>query len=146
MVKGVVLIDSPCPRDHDPLPEVVIQHILKPLKNASSTGKDYASAIAFQFRTHADFLSRYRPRPFLFEHGVCCVMLQSQETMDTSRSCGVAYPWLESEEARSSSIKEWEEIAGHHMDVLPIPGNHFEPFMPCNVRKFSTVLAYGRPS
>ena len=128
-MKGVIIIDSPCPVNHQPLPEPVIQHIVKPImETRTPAGQKSAAALASQFRTHAELLSQYRAEPTTSEDGLRCVMLRSQDTMGTTTLCGVSYPWLEDQDARSQSIKDWERLVGHPMEVLPIPGNHFEPF------------------
>lgn len=128
-VKGVILIDSPCPKNHQPLPEPIIQHILRPLFKTNSTAQENSiAAVAAQFHAHAGFLSDYLPSPTFPPKDLRYVMLRNEETMDTSHLCGVAYPWLDDQEARSRSIKDWEDIVGCQITVLGIPGNHFEPF------------------
>ncbi len=60
-------------------------------------------------------------------------MLRSQQTFDTETECGVRYDWLMSQEARDDAVKGWEELLGGRIEVFPIPGNHFEAFIPENV-------------
>lgn len=62
------------------------------------------------------------------------VYLRSQETLDTEAVCGVRYQWLSDNEARDAAIQGWESLVGGPIEVLPIAGNHFEPFLPHNVR------------
>ena len=103
------------------------------METSTPAGHKSAAALASQFRTHAEFLSRYQAEPATSEGVLRCVMLRSQDTMDTTTLCGVAYSWLEDQDARSQSIKDWEQLVGRPMEVLPIPGNHFEPFTPPHV-------------
>lgn len=55
-------------------------------------------------------------------------MLRSRDILDTEALCGVKYDWLSSQRARDEAVKGWEGILGGKVDVLEIPGNHFEAF------------------
>lgn len=123
------MIDSPYPRNHEPLPDPIIQHVLQPFINsASAAGTKSAPAISAQFRTHAKFLSQYQAERIDATHALRYVMLLSQETMNTSQLCGVKYAWLEDKNAHLQSVGDWEGLVGQRIEVLDIPGNHFEPF------------------
>ena len=128
-VKGLVMIDSPYPRNHEPLPDPIIQHILQPfITSATASEPKSASAVSAQFRTHAKFLSQYQAERIEANQALRYVMLLSQETMNTSQLCGVKYAWLEDKDAHVQSVRDWEGLVGHRIEVLDIPGNHFEPF------------------
>lgn len=127
---GVILIDSPCPLNHQPLPKPVIDYILSPISKSEPTGG--ISMIADQFSHHARFLSEYHPDTQIDKERTY-IMLQSVECFETTRLCGVKYPWLEDADARSESLRNWERVLGRQLSVLEIPGNHFEPFKPDNV-------------
>lgn len=55
-------------------------------------------------------------------------MLRSRDTLDTAALCGVTYEWLSSQKARNHAINGWEQVVGGKIEVLEIPGNHFQPF------------------
>ena len=145
-VKGVILIDSPSPIKHVPLPDEVINHVLSSFPASSTANKQkFMDTLAAHFRTHKQLLADYVPERLPSASGVRFAMLQSKETMNTTKLCGVPYAWLEKEDARRQGIKEWEELIGQRMDVLEILGNHFEPFLEKNVGSIlflATDLAY----
>ncbi|KAJ6182505.1 hypothetical protein N7485_001147 [Penicillium canescens] len=120
---AIILIDSPCPLNHKPLPRQVVDYILgpKPLPHSK------LNAISVQFQSHAQFLADYR-----MEHPIPparkYVMLHSEQVLDTTRLCGVSYPWLESRQDRALALRQWEGLLCRSLAVYEIPGNHFEPF------------------
>ncbi|KAJ5447335.1 type I iterative polyketide synthase, partial [Penicillium cf. griseofulvum] len=136
-VQGVILIDSPCPRDHTPLPPAVIEYVLNSMRRPRAPDlkltDDYTrSILRSQFQNHARFLSEY-------SHGchdskpstiIPYVMLQCEDVFDTTSLCGVHYPFLEDQAARGDNNHAWEEFLNQKIPVLMIPGNHFEPFKP----------------
>ena len=125
-VKGVILIDSPYPRDHQPLPAKVISHILnKAARTSSMKNNNTTLHLQAEFKHNAALLSKYSPPS---RSSIKTIMLRSRDTIDTEGLCGVKYDWLSSQEARDSAIRGWEEIAGGGVQVLEIPGNHFEAF------------------
>jgi thioesterase domain-containing protein len=124
-IKGVILIDSPFPQDHHPLPGPVIEYVLRQLKPSVKP------ALTSQFQAHAQFLSQYNAKRYT--NSTKFVILQSQDPFDTTRLCGVSYPWLENNATHTKSTSQWETLIGRKPLVLPIPGNHFEPFLPEHV-------------
>ena len=92
--------------------------------------------IITEFKQNADLLADFNPKDFdaSKDTKIRTVYLRSQETLDTETACGVRYPWLSSQAARDSAIQGWEGLVGAPVKVLPVPGNHFEPFLPQNVR------------
>lgn len=132
-VKGLILIDSPSPVDHEPLPIEVVDTIIKPSSRANSLSSN--TALKEEFLFCASLLGSYKAvsaaktdRPRLKT-----VMLKSQDVFDTESLCGVRYDWLSNQVARAAAVGAWEELVGGHVEVLPIPGNHFEAFSPRNV-------------
>ena len=55
-------------------------------------------------------------------------MLRCRDTFNTETLCGIKYDWLSSQKARTEAIHGWERIVGSVLDVLEIPGDHFEAF------------------
>ncbi|KAF2199798.1 hypothetical protein GQ43DRAFT_442160 [Delitschia confertaspora ATCC 74209] len=131
-VKGVVLIDSPSPIDHAPLPDAVIDYVLQDLDPKSKR------TLGVQFRSHAAILSKYNPQQD--RSGAKFALLPSQETINTTKLCGVGYPWLEHGSAQAEAILEWESLIRNEVRILPIPGNHFEPFRGENVHTTTEML------
>ncbi|KAK8066684.1 Orsellinic acid synthase [Apiospora hydei] len=125
-VRGLILIDSPSPIDHEPLPNEVISQVI---------GGNVALKEEFQF--NASLLGDYRPTPLLSnsQTRLKTVMLRSEELFDTEILCGVQYEWLSSQVSRDAAVAAWEGLVGERVEVMPIPGNHFEPFSNSNIRK-----------
>ncbi|KAL9599307.1 MAG: hypothetical protein Q9219_003934 [cf. Caloplaca sp. 3 TL-2023] len=112
------------------LGDQVIEYILSSLPGPSFSIKEkHKGTLAAHFRTHKRLLAEYIPERFPSASTTRSIMLQSTDTMNTSRLCGVPYAWLEDEEARQQAIKEWEGLLDQRIDILEIPGNHFEPFL-----------------
>jgi thioesterase domain-containing protein len=134
-VKGLVLIDSPSPINHEPLPAEVIASITKPRGQPRSSAND--AALEAEFLSNASLLGIYKPKYLSKENGKALktVMLRSRDVFDTESLCGVRYDWLNRQDTREDAIAAWEELVGGHVEVLPIPGNHFEPFSKENVGK-----------
>lgn len=128
-VKGLVLIDSPCPSKHEPLPEKIVDHILKSHLPYANPG---ISNIMSEFKRNAALLAKFDPLDFdNTRHAkIKTVYLQSRETFNTEELCGLRYDWLSNQQVRATAIRDWEALVGDKIEVLPIPGNHFQPFEP----------------
>jgi len=133
-VKGLILIDSPSPIHHEPLPNEIIARIVSP--RGQTRALNDTSALREEFQFNASLLGSYKALPVSETSGtgLKTVMLKSEDVLDTESLCGVRYDWLSSQEKRSTAVMAWEELTGGHVEVLPIPGNHFEAFSPENVR------------
>nr|ALQ32935.1 putative polyketide synthase [Fusarium sacchari] len=137
-VRGLVLIDSPSPVNHEPLPAAVIASL------ANSRG---TNALQEEFLSNASLLGTYKPVSFHQVTGVALktVVLRSQETLDTEALCGVRYDWLSRQDTRDAAVETWEALVGGPIEVLPIPGNHFQPFSDDKVRltlQYSIIFLY----
>lgn len=130
-VEGIILIDSPYPVNHEPIPEAVIQHITSapPRFGVSEKLRKY---VITQFELNAAMLGKYFPA---VAEGldIPIVMLTSRDNFDTESLCHIPYPWLCSKLAREEEIKRWGSLVRRSLSVLEIPGNHFEPFERENV-------------
>ncbi|KAL8728548.1 MAG: hypothetical protein Q9181_005305 [Wetmoreana brouardii] len=89
------------------------------------------SNLVAEFKANAALLGAYFP-PVTPSY-IKTVALRSRDTFDTETLCGVRYDWLSSQSFRTEAIRSWEELVGGAVDVLEIPGNHFEPFDEQNV-------------
>ncbi|KAL2869077.1 uncharacterized protein BJX67DRAFT_379556 [Aspergillus lucknowensis] len=131
-VEGVILIDSPSPIDHTPLPDTVIRYVLQDL---DAGGQEF---LRTQFTRHAAMLGEYRPSKL--QTDLPFVLLQSEETLNTTTLCGIEYPWLENQATQQESVSQWNTLLQSTIRVLQIPGNHFEPFKLQNVPKVTEKL------
>lgn len=140
-VKGLVLIDSPNPINHEPLPKEVIASITKSNNQPGTTTE--RTAMEEEFHYNASLLGQYEAVPLSSSNTtkLRAVMLRSREVMDTENLCGVSYEWLSDQNARSDAIAAWEGLVGGHLEVLSIPGNHFEPFTRNNVSFLYTLFS-----
>ncbi|KAF7183364.1 hypothetical protein CNMCM7691_003563 [Aspergillus felis] len=129
---GVVFIDSPSPINHQPLPDAVIRHVLQDLDAGTQV------LLRTQFTSYAAMLGEYRPSKMRTD--IPSVLLQCEQTLNTTELCNVEYPWLENEAAQQDSISQWNTLLHTKMLVLKIPGNHFEPFKLQNVTKVTERL------
>ena len=130
-IKGIILIDSPYPIDHEPLPDAIISHITKSGSSDDSEdeGRQLMSA---QFQANAALLGKYQlPSTEVAYPNV--IMLRSRETLDCEKVCGVHYPWISDQKSRSAAIVAWEQLVRQSIPVLDIPGHHFEAFASQNV-------------
>lgn len=130
-VRGIVLIDSPYPVNHEPLPDAVIAHVSKA---GSKNDSNHATLqrISKQFQANSTMLGKYKP-PQSSQPFPKVVLLRSRDTFDSEGLCGVKYPWLSDQQTRSQAIAAWEKLIGQSIQVLEIPGNHFEVFAQQNV-------------
>ncbi|RYO74225.1 hypothetical protein DL763_010640 [Monosporascus cannonballus] len=129
-VKGVILIDSPYPIDHQALPPEVISHVVKkPSKGRellSGAAKQARDTIEAQFQRHARMLEEYNPDRNVED--VPCVMLRCTHALDTETLCGVSYPWLSDDTFRDQCVRDWEQLIEKRIPVMDVDCNHFEVF------------------
>nr|APX43980.1 polyketide synthase [Pestalotiopsis microspora] len=139
-VRGLVLIDSPNPINHEPLPKEVITSVTKHSSRVGASSE--STAMGEEFLYNASLLGAYEaiPLPDSRLSKLRTVMLRSQDVMDTESLCGVSYEWLSNQDARSAAIVAWEGLVGGHVEVLSIPGNHFEPFSRTNIQATGAQL------
>ena len=132
-IRGLVLIDSPSPINHEPLPTALIAHVARPMERLNVSR--YSTDLKDEFVFNASLLGNYNPRPFLESQGrgLRTAMLRSTEVLDTQRLCNVRYDWLNRQDSRTTAIASWKKLVGGHVEVFQIPGNHFEPFNKENV-------------
>lgn len=97
-----------------------------------------AGLVAAQFEDNTRNLIAYRPD---LAPGPRIVLLRSEDGYSTVGMGCVPHEWLENRADAELATRGWEEITGAKVPVVPIPGNHFEPFERDNV---STLLLIGR--
>ncbi|KAI0470409.1 hypothetical protein GGR56DRAFT_149086 [Xylariaceae sp. FL0804] len=129
-VKGLILIDSPSPADHEALPDEVIAYVTK--SSAQTGGLNHGTALREEFRRMASLLASYQPGR-LRHPGFKTVILRSRDVLDTQSLCGVRYDWLSDQQTRDAAVVAWKEWVAGPVATLTIPGNHFEAFSQLNV-------------
>jgi thioesterase domain-containing protein len=145
-VKGLVLIDSPVPVDHQALPRAIVQHVLNSKlqrgeNTTFSTSTQQALAgLSTQFERHAGMLQAYSSRPSRVVDRLPCVAISCCGKMDTQKLCGVTYPWLEDKQFRANCLKQWEQLVRGPIPVLELQCNHFEVFDADHVSTLSIPL------
>ena len=142
-VKGVVLIDAPCPTDHVTLPVALLDYVVTQ-GNSSRSGTEAVGSIMGQFKKSSELLERYspsseRPHPRV-------AFLRSREGMKVeSESMRENIPvWLADRDEPETTVSGWETLLGGKLKWWDVPGDHFQPFLPENVcvSEFSHVPDY----
>ena len=131
-VKGIVLVDAPCPTDHVPLSPSTLDHIITQGKPSRSE-TEMAGSVKEQFRKSSELLKRYSPssegpRPRV-------AFLRSREGMKMeSESMREEIPvWLADRDEPKTTVNGWETLLEGKLERWDIPGDHFQPFLPGNV-------------
>jgi hypothetical protein len=127
-VKGVLLIDSPSPCHHVPLPDELIDYVVD--LNGRSACSDTTAMLKTQFRMNSRLLASYNPPNI--SPSLTIVLLQSSEGF---RHSHLRVPeWLSDRTDLERLRRDWEAVVGSAIRTLPIPGNHFQPFDKLHVR------------
>lgn len=128
-VTGILLIDSPAPVNHQPLPAAIIDAIFP---KAQSHNKS-AVAIRRQFELNTALLANFKPPKV--EHGqhLDIVLLRCSEGYDAAGLDCVKHSWLEDRSNARAAVEGWEKVVGREVRVVDLPGNHFEVFDKANV-------------
>ncbi|KAJ2982216.1 hypothetical protein NQ176_g1535 [Zarea fungicola] len=162
-IKGVVLIDSPPPVDHIPLPDAVIDAVTanpdqySRVRSYSEHGPTIAGVlrklVQRSFRACADLLGDFRPRTKPRE-GVRkvvgpvprLVLLRSATAWAPAQVRHAAtmgdaeIPWLQDRDDRLLMTGGWEMLTGRPLPCVDIPGNHFQAFDAVNIEAVSAAL------
>ena len=127
-VTGILLIDSPAPINHHPLPSAIIDAVVSKPHPHNKT----AAAIRRQFKLNTDLLTNFTPPK---QHGQYppTVLLRCSEGYDTKALKSVKHAWLEDRSDPRTAVEGWERVVGGDVRVIDVPGNHFEVFDETNV-------------
>ncbi|KAJ5799242.1 polyketide synthase [Penicillium psychrosexuale] len=147
-VKGVVLIDSPPPLDHQPLSADIIETITGGAEISShAMGKTIRELTRRNFLSCAALLGVYKPMHCSDFPAPPVVLLRSVEGWrrdgDTSDPRGVMNPnsienaWLQDRSDVRTATVDWEVLTGTKVRCFDIPGNHFRAFDSENIREVS---------
>lgn len=122
VVKGVVLIDSPSPRNHVPLSDALIESTVKLDRNPVPS--NIGALVKRQFQMNSRMLIEYDPTAGGGPYPQL-VLLCSCENYCPSD--GLEIPdWLSNRNNRRSA--GWETIVGVPVKCIEIPGHHFQLF------------------
>ncbi|KAG0128102.1 hypothetical protein HOY82DRAFT_623065 [Tuber indicum] len=138
-VMGVVLIDSPCPINHQGLPSEVIAAVSKSARSGPGSRQKIEQLIKSQFEANTRNLVNYNPTPS--DKNPKLILLRSREGFSTRGLNCQPHAWLEDRSDPSAATAGWEELVGSRVRVIDIPGNHFEPFDNKNVHAVSGSLS-----
>lgn len=127
-VLAVIMIDSPCPEDLEPLPSAIVKYVLGQKNLSYST----ESVITAQFQKHAQFLGEYSSQKRVRQEVIAkerkYFMIYCEGTLNTMQTCGLDHSWLSNQNFREQALKRWEQILGRSLSILRMPGNHFQAF------------------
>lgn len=133
-VAGVILIDSPSPFSSEPLPPALLDAVLPTAEFSNVRHARIASLVRTQMNHSTRAVVAYdpqsAPRPY-----PRLVMLRCSDAFDVSAIPGCGdLPFLTDRRDPRSAVQDWERLVGGTVEVLDIPGHHFEPFHPKHVR------------
>ncbi|KAJ7604989.1 putative polyketide synthase [Roridomyces roridus] len=136
-VRGIVLIDSPCPGDHNPLSDGLLDAILGLDERVAFS--DLGVLVRRQFSMNAPMLQRYTPA-WAPELAPPLVLLRSREGF---RPQGVpdVPAWFSDRSNPKASVRGWQKLTSRPVKVLDIPGHHFTVFHPSNIPEVLCRLA-----
>lgn len=131
-VKGVILVDSPCPTDHVALSMILVDHVVaQGSSSLSETGM--MGSVKEQLRKSSELLKSYSlssdgPYP-------CVAFLRSREGVKVeSELMQEELPvWLIDRDEPETTTRGWETLLKGKLKRWDIPGDHFQPFLPENV-------------
>lgn len=130
-VKGVVLVDAPCPTDHVALSATLLDHVFthgesaRPEMEAKESVKD-------QLRKSSELLEKHSPPDGPYPR---VAFLRSKKGVEAELvSVREKIPvWLVDREEPETTVGGWETLLKGALKRWDIPGDHFQPFSPENV-------------
>ncbi|KAK7036095.1 Non-reducing polyketide synthase tera [Favolaschia claudopus] len=134
-VKGILLIDSPSPRNHIPLSEALLDVAV-----ASAFPSELRAHIQRQFAMNARILGQYVPHATA---SLCppLVLLRSRDGFQCSIPDIDVPQWLADRSDPQSCVAGWQTLAHCNVKVLDIPGDHFQAFKAENIAELSLRIA-----
>ena len=129
----MILIDSPNPLNHVPLPLPLIEDVIN---NSIKRNSDIREFCKSQFITNAKLLSEYDPYKTANEGPPLCLVCLVCRDGYNSSSCVEVPSWLTDRGDITTIPKGWELVSGSDVQALDIPGHHFEAFQHPNVSDF----------
>ena len=131
-VKGVVLIDAPCPTDHVPLSATLLDHIVTHGRSSRS-GTETMGSIKEQFRKNSELLQRYSPSSDRRYPPVALLRSREGVEFESGLMREEVPVWLADRHKPETTTDGWETLLKRKLKRWDIPGDHFQPFLPENV-------------
>ncbi|KAF8182359.1 putative polyketide synthase [Pholiota molesta] len=129
-IKGIILIDSPDPIAHVPLPHSLIDQVLGGAENLDFESRRLCKT---QFMLNAQLLCDYSPPESQKHNTFPIIFLRSIESYTAPGQDGIP-SWLSDRSDPNRITNGWNTLSkGRLIKTLDIPGHHFEPFEPQNV-------------
>ncbi|KAG7094535.1 Type I Iterative PKS [Marasmius oreades] len=150
-VQGLLLIDPPNPLNHVPLSPSLVSRMLKEREAAhvriqSAIANKVESLIHNQFGLNGSLLGKYDPFDTPKELGhlptdLCprIALLRSRDPYVGSGDDDVP-AWINDRSDPTGATKGWKNLTSSPVKVWDIPGNHFEPFLPSNIKEVSNCM------
>jgi hypothetical protein len=129
-VKGVLLIDSPCPLEHAPLPDALFDYVINMEGNRGATS-EIGKLVKAQFKMSSRILGQYNPRSTRGSSPPLA-LLRSSEGFNPPDVPDVP-KWLADRDDPKQIVAAWEKLVGATVKVWTIPGHHFQAFDASNV-------------
>lgn len=131
-VKGIVLVDAPCPTDCVTLSSTLLDHVVTQGK-PPRLEMEMMGSVKEQFKRSSELLKRYSPSsdgPY-----PRVTFLRSREGVKIeSESILEEIPvWLTDREEAETTVRGWEVLLEGNLKLWDVPGDHFQPFLPENV-------------
>ncbi|KAF9565096.1 polyketide beta-ketoacyl-synthase [Agrocybe pediades] len=128
-VQGVILLDSPSPFDHVPLPPALVERVLDAAGNIEPRFRNFCK---LQFMTNAKLLAEYKPSSTNLHSKLRVAFLKSKDPYNED---DVDIPaWLSDRNENMDISQGWQRMLDMPLHMLSIPGHHFQAFDPRNVR------------
>ena len=136
-VKGVVLVDSPCPTDHVTLSATLVDHIVAQGRPSRSEAEMMGS-VKEQLRKSSELLQGCS-RPADGPYPRVAFLRSGEGVKVESESVRKEVPvWLADRDEPETTARGWEVLLGGRLKRWDIPGDHFQPFLPENVSTDNT--------
>jgi thioesterase domain-containing protein len=135
-VDGVILIDSPSPVNHTPLPDSIIDAALNIYPHNSNS--EVGQRVKEQIRMNTLLLARYDPAANAGPYPALALLRSTEPFRDATIEH--IPDWLR-ERNPAQAAASWEMLAGAPVKVWEIPGNHFQTFHASNVCDMSSCFA-----
>ncbi|KIK52832.1 polyketide synthase [Collybiopsis luxurians FD-317 M1] len=135
-VKGVVLIDSPNPVGHTPLPNTLIKSVARYDRKTGPV--EIGRLVQTQFTMNANLLGSYDP----FTTGGDCPPLAflRSSTGYNEKSIAEIPSWLADRSDPGTAIEGWAVLSKNPIKMWDIPGHHFQAFDNNNIDSVSSKL------
>ena len=140
-IKGVVLVDAPCPTNHVPLPAALLDHVVTH-GELSRSETEAAGSVKAEFRKCSELLKVYSPSSDGSYPRVAFLRSREGMKVDCESMRENVPAWLADRDEPETTISGWETLLKGEVKRWDIPGDHFQPFLPENVcvSEFRCVL------